>query len=78
MLRDDNASGELREPQGAKLLVFPGNTKQLDEEYGPFNEEGHISRLWITSPDSILNRASPNAAKMPSFGWSMRMFRSAR
>ena len=78
MLRDDNASGELREPQGSKLLVFPGNTKQLDEEYGPFNEEGHISRLLITSPDSILNRASPNAAKMPSFGWSMRMFRSAR
>jgi hypothetical protein len=42
MLRDDNASGELREPHGAKLLTFPGNTKQLDEEYGPFNEEGQL------------------------------------
>jgi hypothetical protein len=42
MLRDDNASGELREPQGAKLLTFPGNTKQLDEQYGPFNEQGQL------------------------------------
>lgn len=42
MLRDDNASGELREPQGAQLLIFPGNTRQLDEEYGPLNEEGQL------------------------------------
>ena len=42
MLRNDNASGELREPHGATLLTFPGNTKQLDEEYGPFNEEGQL------------------------------------
>ena len=42
MLRDDNASGELRESQGANLLTFPGNTKQLDEAYGPFNEEAQL------------------------------------
>ena len=42
MLRDDNASGELREPEGARLLAFPGKTKQLDEEYGPFSEQGQL------------------------------------
>ena len=42
MLRDDNASGELREPEGARLLAFPGKTRQLDEEYGPFSEQGQL------------------------------------
>lgn len=42
MLREDNASGELREAAGSNLLLFPGNTRQLDEEYGPFSEEGQL------------------------------------
>src|SRR5271166_418262 len=32
----------------------------------------------MTSPLSILCRASPKTAKIPSMGWSMRMLRSAR
>ena len=30
------------EVQGVKLLTFPGNTKELAEEYGPFSEQGQL------------------------------------
>lgn len=44
-LREDNASGELRElqPGGAgKLLYFPGSTRQVDPVFGPFSEQGQL------------------------------------
>lgn len=41
LLRDDNASGELRAPGGAKIIAFPGKKEALDEEV-VINEAGTI------------------------------------
>jgi hypothetical protein len=38
----------------------------------------HNTEQVLYYADSILNRASSKAAKIPSFGWSTRMLRSAR
>jgi hypothetical protein len=44
-LREDNASGELREAAEtaeAKLLYFPGKNRVVDPIYGPFNQQGQL------------------------------------
>ncbi len=43
MLADDNASGELVEPQGATVLRFPGAKAPKDLAYGPFNQPGELT-----------------------------------
>jgi hypothetical protein len=42
-LRKDNSPATLKEQDtGATILFFPGPTRQVDPEYGPFNEQGSL------------------------------------
>jgi hypothetical protein len=43
----DNASAELLEPSGARLLYFPGRKKQVEPEYGPVNQPGTLDGIPI-------------------------------
>lgn len=41
-LIEDNASAELLEPSGARLLYFPGRKRIVEPEYGPLSQEGTL------------------------------------
>lgn len=41
-LAEDNATGELLDPQGARVIQFPGRKKIAQPEYGPFNQQGTL------------------------------------
>ena len=47
MLADDNATGAIIEPTGAKLLEFPGRKKFNQPLYGPFNQPGEVDGIPI-------------------------------
>lgn len=50
-LREDGASGELREATvgstATKLLYFPGKNRTVDPVYGPFSEKGQLQGIVI-------------------------------
>lgn len=46
LLREDNSSGDLRAPGGAKIIVFPGNRHPLDEE-AVVSEEAALEGLLV-------------------------------
>lgn len=46
-LAQDNASGSILEPTGAKLLEFPGRKRVTEPQYGPFNQPGTIDGVPI-------------------------------
>lgn len=46
LLREDNSSGDLRTPGGAKIIVFPGNKNPLDEE-AVVTEEAALDGLLV-------------------------------
>lgn len=41
-LAEDNASADLIDPDGTKVVPFPGRKQQAQPEYGPFNQEGTL------------------------------------
>jgi hypothetical protein len=43
----DNATGELLDPAGAKLMAFPGRDRALSLEYGPFSQAGTLQGIPI-------------------------------
>jgi len=46
-LARDNAKGELRDQLGAKVIQFPGRTRESAEFYGPFNQPGILDGVLI-------------------------------
>jgi hypothetical protein len=46
-LAQDNASGLIKEPTGAKILDFPGKRRFAQPEYGPFNQAGTLDGIPI-------------------------------
>jgi hypothetical protein len=46
-LAQDNASGLIKEPTGAKILEFPGKKRFSQPEYGPFNQPGVLDGIPI-------------------------------
>ena len=46
-LAADNASGVLKEEDGAEILPFPGINRFIEPEFGPFNEAGSIDGIVI-------------------------------
>ncbi len=47
MLTEDNASAELVESSGARVLYFPGRERPVENEYGPFNQPGTLDGVPI-------------------------------
>ncbi len=47
MLRDDNAVGEVIEPDGEKLIEFPGRVKKQFDIVGPVSEQGTLDGIPI-------------------------------
>ena len=47
MLVADNASAELLEPSGTRLLYFPGRKRLAEPEYGPVNQSGTLDGIPI-------------------------------
>lgn len=43
----DNASAELLEPSGTRLLYFPGRRRLAEPEYGPVNQSGTLDGIPI-------------------------------
>jgi hypothetical protein len=41
-LAEDNATAELIDPDGARILPFPGRKRLTQPEYGPFNQQGTL------------------------------------
>jgi hypothetical protein len=41
-LAEDNATAELIDPEGARILPFPGRKRLTQPEYGPFNQQGTL------------------------------------
>lgn len=46
-LEHDNASGVLQDPEGKKIIDFPGKKRQAQPEFGPFNQPGTIDGIPI-------------------------------